>query len=309
MMSRRGPFSVVTVAGGNAQCLVDAQRLGVAHEHRVQDVGAEVGDVLQSGLERRYSVWRCVPTSPALNSGSALRPTCTQSPEPLSPVMMLVASTVCVAWRMMRRPARAAGCRSSSASACRCAECRSGKMSVIGTSSAIEKTLKPVNTSLPGGRRAPGMPPRSSRFRLTRSKMPFSSSWYGSSNCPAMMRPPLDRVWMKVSTNAWSYRPSFAARRVARVVALERTEAVDQTVGLRAVVVGQHGQIVGRAPSCGAVGSSSTPDRVVLERRMRVTFIVSVPPVSCHSNSLPPPSGSVGLGAASGLSVFLNSTR
>ena len=32
---------------------------------------------------------------------------------------------------------------------------------------------------------------------------------------------------------------------------------------------------------------------------MRVTVIVSVPPVSCQSSSLPPPSGSVGLGAAS----------
>ena len=45
------------------------------------------------------------------------------------------------------------------------------------------------------------------------------------------------------------------------------------------------------------------------ERTMRVTFMVSVPPVNCHSNSLPPPSGSVGLGAASGTSLFLNSTR
>ena len=42
---------------------------------------------------------------------------------------------------------------------------------------------------------------------------------------------------------------------------------------------------------------------------MRVTFIVSVPPVSCHSNSLPPPSVSDGLGGASGMSVFLNSMR
>src|SRR5439155_1178871 len=44
-------------------------------------------------------------------------------------------------------------------------------------------------------------------------------------------------------------------------------------------------------------------------RAMRVTFIVSVPPVSCQSSSLPPPRGSVGLGAASGSSLFLNSTR
>jgi hypothetical protein len=41
----------------------------------------------------------------------------------------------------------------------------------------------------------------------------------------------------------------------------------------------------------------------------RVTVMVSVPPVSCHSSSLPPPRGSVGLGAASGVRVFLNSMR
>jgi hypothetical protein len=35
-----------------------------------------------------------------------------------------------------------------------------GKMSLIGISSAIEKTLKPVNTSFAGRARA-GMPPRS----------------------------------------------------------------------------------------------------------------------------------------------------
>ena len=48
----------------------------------------------------------------------------------------------------------------------RCAECRAGRRRSIGTSSAIEKMLKPVNTSLPGGRRAPGMPPRSSRVQV-----------------------------------------------------------------------------------------------------------------------------------------------
>jgi hypothetical protein len=41
---------------------------------------------------------------------------------------------------------------------------------------AIEKMLKPVNTSFAGGRRAPGMPPKSLEARLTRSKIPFSSS-------------------------------------------------------------------------------------------------------------------------------------
>ena len=38
---------MATVAGGNAQRRVDAERLGVAHQHREQDVGAEVGHVVQ----------------------------------------------------------------------------------------------------------------------------------------------------------------------------------------------------------------------------------------------------------------------
>ena len=41
----------------------------------------------------------------------------------------------------------------------------------------------------------------------------------------------------------------------------------------------------------------------------RETRMVSVPPVSCQSSSLPPPSGSPGLGGASGLSRLVNSTR
>ena len=41
----------------------------------------------------------------------------------------------------------------------------------------------------------------------------------------------------------------------------------------------------------------------------RVTVMVSVPPVSCHRSSFPPPRLSVGLGAPSGVSTFLNSTR
>src|SRR5438876_4394715 len=36
---------------------------------------------------------------------------------------------------------------------------------------------------------APGIPPRSLAFKLTRSKIRFSSSWYGWSNWPAMIRP------------------------------------------------------------------------------------------------------------------------
>jgi hypothetical protein len=71
------------------------------------------------------------------------------------------------------------------------------------------------------------------------------------------------------------------------------------------VVVRQHRQIPPRRRS----SSISPADPVVVATSMRVTFMVSVPPVSCQSSSLPPPSGSAGLGAASGFSVFVNSTR
>ena len=92
-----------------------------------------------------------MPTRPALKSGSALRPTCTYVPEPLRPVMMLLGSTVCVLLAADARPRRAAGCRSSSAFSAPLCGMPFGKMSVIGTSRAIEKTLKPVKTSLTGG--------------------------------------------------------------------------------------------------------------------------------------------------------------
>jgi hypothetical protein len=81
----------------------------------------------------------------------------------------------------------------------------------------------------------------------------------------------------------------FAARCVSGIVALEGAEAVDEAVGLRAVVVRQDRQIEtddGVLPLLAAVPASAT---------WRLTVIVSVPPVSCQSSSLPPPSGSVAL--------------
>ena len=98
----------------------------------------------------------------------------------------------------------------------------------------------------------------------------------------------------------------FAAGGVAGVVTLEGSELVNEPVGLRAMVV--------RAARRGLLPRTVDISPIVPRRRlpigmMRVTVMVSVPPVSCQSNSLPPPRGSLGLGAASGLSVFLNSTR
>ncbi len=45
-MSRRGPFSVVNGCVRHAQGFVDAERLRIAHQHRVKDVGAEVRDIV-----------------------------------------------------------------------------------------------------------------------------------------------------------------------------------------------------------------------------------------------------------------------
>ena len=180
-----------------------------------------------------------------------------------------------------------------------------GKTSVVGTSRAIEKMLKPVNASLPGGRRAPGIPPRSLVFRLTRSKIPFLIELVGivelAGDDPPAVRKRVDEgvdERLIVETH-------FAARGIAGLVTLEGTETEDQPVGLRAVVVREDREIVAkdvgnRHPGRGHRLSAPT---------MRVTVMVSVPPVSCQSSSLPPPRGSVGLGAASGLSLFLNSTR
>ena len=64
--------------------------------------------------------------------------------------MMLSVSTVCVSWRLMLAQTRS---RLSVELALSTPLCGMpfGKMSLIGTSRAIEKMLKPVNTSLPGG--------------------------------------------------------------------------------------------------------------------------------------------------------------
>ena len=99
----------------------------------------------------------------------------------------------------------------------------------------------------------------------------------------------------------------FTARGIPGVVTLEGTETVDEPIGLRAVVVRENGEIPAkddrpRRPISYLVWSRCAG------RSVRVTFMVSVPPVSCQSSSLPPPRGSRA-GWASGVSLFLNSTR
>jgi hypothetical protein len=107
----------------------------------------------------------------------------------------------------------------------------------------------------------------------------------------------------------------FTARRIARLVAAEGAETVDQPIGLRTMVVRQDGQIAAQDERTLAVASAFVVDIFIVvsaapfEGTTCLTVMVSVPPVSCHRSSLPPPKGSVGLGAASRGSLFVNSMR
>ena len=73
-------------------------------------------------------------------------------------------------------------------------------------------------------------------------------------------------------------------------------ETVDEPIGLRAVVVREDREVPAEDDGVVVVRVA-----VGVGRSMRVTFMVSVPPVSCQSSSLPPPSGSAALGARLGL--------
>ena len=58
-----------------------------------------------------------------------------------------------------------------------------------------------------------------------------------------MIRPPFESGWMKRVDERLIVEADLAARGIARVVALERPETVDEPIGLRPVVVGQDRQI------------------------------------------------------------------
>src|SRR6266571_3980526 len=88
-----------------------------------------------------------------------------------------------------------------------------GKTSAIGISRAIEKMLKPVNTSLPG-------------------------------DDPPAVRQRVDEgvdERLIVETH-------FTARGIPGVVTLEATETVDEPIGLRAVVVRQDRETIAEDP-------------------------------------------------------------
>ena len=96
----------------------------------------------------------------------------------------------------------------------------------------------------------------------------------------------------------------FAAGGIAGVVALEGAETVDQPIGLRAVVVREHRQI--RAEDDGAVHrrhcrrqSTSAGDRHGLGAAGELP----------EQSRCRRPRRPLGLGAAAGVSVFVNSTR
>ena len=154
MMSKRGPLSVVTVVRRHAQGLVDAERLGVAHQHREQDVGAEVGHVVEHAaaqVERMTlrSDEAGVEQRQRIAANLHIRARTREAGDDVA------ASTVCVCCRVILERTRSRLSVDFGLSTPLCGM-PFGKMSVIGTSRAIEKRLKPVNTSFPGGRRAPG---------------------------------------------------------------------------------------------------------------------------------------------------------
>ena len=157
--------------------------------------------------------------------------------------MMLLASTVCVSLRLMLDHTRS---RLSVELALSVPLCGMpfGKTSLIGTSRAIEKMLKPVKTSLPGGRRAPGMPPRSSRVQVDQVEDALLVELIGIVEL-AGDDPPAVRQRVDVGVDErLIVEADFAAGGIAGVVALEGTETVDQPIGLRAVVVRQDRQIL-----------------------------------------------------------------
>ena len=65
--------------------------------------------------------------------------------------MMLLASTVCVCWRLMLDHTRSRLSVEFGLSIAVVRDAVAGRCRSIGTSRAIEKTLKPVNTSSAGG--------------------------------------------------------------------------------------------------------------------------------------------------------------
>ena len=118
-----------------------------------------------------------------------------------------------------------------------------GKMSRIGISRAIENRLKPVNTSLAGGRRAPGMPPRSLRVQIDEVEDPLLVELIGIVELAGDDPPAVRKRVDEGVDERLIVETDFTARGIAGVVTLERPETVDEPIGLRAVVVREDREI------------------------------------------------------------------
>ena len=165
----------------------------------------------------------------------------------------------------------------------------SGKTSPMGTPRAMEKMLKPVKTSLAGSRRAPASPPRS-RFEVDEVEDAFLVElvWVvelAGDDSDAVV----ERVDVAIDEGL-VIEADFAAGGVGGVVAVGRVRAYRSSGRF-----GGRGCSVGRGGPCRAVTTVTSSSSSL--GTSRLTVMVSVPPVSCQRSSLPPPSGSEGLGA------------
>ena len=121
-------------------------------------------------------------------------------------------------------------------------------MSLIGTSRAIEKTLKPVNTSSAGASepRAPGIPPEVACVQVDEIEDSLLVQLIGIVEL-AGDDPPAVRQRMDVLVDERLIEETYCtACWIPGVVTLEGTETVDQPIGLRAVVVRQNRKIVAK---------------------------------------------------------------
>ena len=178
-------------------------------------------------------------------------------------------------------------------------------MSLIGISIAIEKILNPVNTSFAGARRAPE---NAAKIGLRKIDEIENALFIQLVRIIELSRDDPDTVGKCVNIlvhESLIVETHLAAAGVAGIIALEVAPAripAGRFVG-HDCSEEQADLRPGRPLRCQRLSLSpkSFPNTSVpSEGTMRVTVIVSVPPVSCQSNSLPPPSGSPGVGAASG---------
>ena len=119
-----------------------------------------------------------------------------------------------------------------------------GKSSAVGTSRAIDETLKPVKTSSIGVLRAPWMSAEIAAAEVDEVEDALLVELIGiveiAGDDPRAAGQRLDvAVDERLIEKA-----ALAAGRIAGVVAFERTESIDEAIGLRAVIVREHLEVL-----------------------------------------------------------------